>query len=147
MICKAAVVVAAVMELHMSCQRCYNTYGMYHVQYLQQQLLRSHLCTQLRCGPSHVSVFRFSSRERNQRSESYVFCSSTCAMYSSSSCDGATHDRQRCYVRYVLRTVSTTEQLRESYVYEYVYSTERRRTFDMYSSSCDGAAHELSTLL
>ena len=62
-ICTAAVVVvvaeAAVMELRMSCQRCHNAYGMYHVQYLQQQLLRSHLFTQLRCGPSHVSVFRF----------------------------------------------------------------------------------------
>ena len=59
MICTAAVVVAAVMELRMSCQRCYNTYGTYHVQYLQQQLPRSYRSTQLRCGPSHVSVFRY----------------------------------------------------------------------------------------
>ena len=53
------VVVAASMELPIRCQRCYNAYGMYHVEYLQQQLLRSYLSTQLRCGPSHVSVFRF----------------------------------------------------------------------------------------
>ena len=45
------------------------------------------------------------------------------------------------------------QQLRESYAYEYVvYSTERYGTCDMYSSSsssssCDGAAHGLSTLL
>ena len=51
--------VAAVMELRMSCQRCYNTYGMHNVQFLQQQLLRSYLSTQLRCGPSHVSFFVF----------------------------------------------------------------------------------------
>ena len=43
----------------MSCQRCFNTYGVHHVQNLQQQLLRSYLYMQLRCGPSHVSVFRF----------------------------------------------------------------------------------------
>ena len=47
------------MELCMSCQRCYYTYGISHVQYLQQQPLRSYLSTQLRCGPSHVFVFRF----------------------------------------------------------------------------------------
>ena len=38
--CKTgAVVAAAVIELRMSCQRCYNTCGMYHVQYLQLLLL------------------------------------------------------------------------------------------------------------
>ena len=84
--------------------RCYNTYGMYHVRYPQQQLLRSHLCTQLRCGPSPVSVFRFPLRGRDhRRSESYVFCSSTCDMYSSGSCDGATH-----VLLTLLRTVCPT---------------------------------------
>ena len=34
LICTAAVTVAAVMELLVSCQRCYNTFDMYHVQYL-----------------------------------------------------------------------------------------------------------------
>ena len=56
---------------------------------------------------------------------------------------------QRCYVRYVIRTVSTaaTQRVPGAYV---VYS----RTCDMYSSSsssssssCDGAAHVLSTLV
>ena len=67
---------------------------------------------------------KISAEGREQRSESYIFYSSTCDMYSSSSCDGAT---RTCVV----------------------YS----RTCDMYnssssSSSCDEAAlHVLSTLL
>ena len=34
---------------------------------------------------------KISAEGREQRSESYIFYSSTCDMYSSSSCDGATH--------------------------------------------------------
>ena len=93
---------------------------------------------------------KISAEGREQRSESYIFYSSTCDMYSSSSCDGATHDMycQRCYVRYVIGTVSTAAAQRATYTSMYVvYSTQRViRTAAVYSS-CDGAAHVLSTLL
>ena len=55
---------------------------------------------------------------------------------------------ERCYVRYVLRTVSTAQQPRELRIRMYVVYS---RTCDVYSSSssssCDGATHLLSTLL
>ena len=54
---------------------------------------------------------------------------------------------QRCYVRYVLRTVSTAAAAQRA-TYTYVFYS---RTCNMYSSSssssCDGATHVLSTLL
>lgn len=54
---------------------------------------------------------KISAEERNQRAtNTYVVYSSTCDMYSSSSCDGAAHVLStllRSYVRYVLRIVST----------------------------------------
>ena len=56
---------------------------------------------------------------------------------------------QRCYVRYALRTVSTAAAAqRATYTSMYVvYSTQRViRTAAVYSS-CDGAAHVLSTLV
>ena len=52
---------------------------------------------------------------------------------------------QRCYVRYVLRTVSTAAAQRATYTYYVVYSTERVKYSN--SSSCDGVALALSTLL
>ena len=55
--------------------------------------------------------------------------------------------RQRCYVRYALRTVSAAEAQRKLRIR---VCSLQHRTCDMFSSSsssCAGAGHKLSTLL
>ena len=87
-----------------------------------------HMPPRLRRKLPSIKNFKKFAEGRDQRSESYVFYSSTCNIYSSS-CDGATHALST-----FLRTASTAAAQRAMYTYV-VYS----RTCDMYSSSssCD----------